>query len=442
MTKDTKPVNKIYYGPPGTGKTYKLNEIKKAYERWGDFYKDKTGWCPLALAIWDEREPKVLKELCQNRFILAYAEYGSDAQDISQTLSVALQSHCSPDLNPNYNGNRGKPTIFRKEKEGNNAKWSFVDNAEKKDKKALNDLIEEAKTFLNSSHDCFEFVTFHQAYSYEDFVEGIRPVTDEKNGITYKTQPGVFKRLCEKAHKNPNHRYAIFIDEINRGNIAKIFGELITLVEIDKRTRPGTDEKGTVTHEGGMSLTLPYSGERFSVPSNLDIYGSMNTADRSIALLDTALRRRFIFEELMPDPEAIEGNGDGKIKVKRGDDIDLRAMLTSMNERITVLRGRDLTLGHAYLCHVTNFEELTVVIREQFIPLLQEYFYDDWSKLQVIFNDSGAAEENQIINCEDVDLRKLGIPNDYGEKIKNYKIADVITEDAIRKIYQRDDEIT
>jgi len=197
----------------------------------------------------------------------------------------------------------------------------------------------------------------------------------------YRVQPGVFRRICEKAKGDSDNRYAIFIDEINRGNIARIFGELITLVEADKRARH--DEHGDIVD--GMSLTLPYSGDDFSVPANLDIYGSMNTADRSIALLDTALRRRFAFRELMPDSKIIAGSrGDGYIEDGEGGVVNLRALLDAMNKRIRFLLHRDLTLGHAYLCKVRDFNGLREVLLNQLVPLLQEYFYNDYRILKTV----------------------------------------------------------
>jgi 5-methylcytosine-specific restriction protein B len=211
--------------------------------------------------------------------------------------------------------------------------------------KSLETAGQPASSF-NEPPERFEFVTFHQSYSYEDFVEGIRPKPETTGGITYEVAPGVLRRLCDRAKNDTSNRYALLIDEINRGNIAKIFGELITLMEPDKRATYAPD--GTLI--SGLEVTLPYSGKRFGVPANLDIYGTMNTADRSIALLDVALRRRFEFEELVPTPAAVTGKtGDGRIEGGEGGDIDLRQLLDVINKRIAHLLHRDQTIGHSYL---------------------------------------------------------------------------------------------
>ena len=212
-----------------------------------------------------------------------------------------------------------------------------------------------------------EFVTFHQNYAYEDFIEGIRPVLDE-NDLTYELRDGIFKQISQRAESDdPNRRYVLIIDEINRGNIAKIFGELITLVEPSKRL--GEKDEATAT--------LPYSQKSFGVPSNLYIVGTMNTADRSIALLDTALRRRFDFIEMMPDPSWVEEDIEG---------VDGQQLLTAINVRIKAELDREHQIGHTYLIGVKTINDLASAFQHSILPLLQEYFYDDWEKIQRVLN--------------------------------------------------------
>lgn len=226
-----------------------------------------------------------------------------------------------------------------------------------------------------------EFVTFHQSYGYEEFVEGIKPSV--KNGtVIYETKNGVFKNLCKKALEGKDKPYILIVDEINRGNIAKILGELITLIEPSKR----------IGESEGLQLTLPYSGESFGVPSNLYIIGTMNTADRSIALLDTALRRRFEFVEMMPKPELLGKCGD----------VDLQEMLESMNNRIEFLLDREHTIGHSYFMDVESIEDLHEVFKNKIIPLLQEYFYDDYAKIIAVLNDNGMIKEKNKSQFSDL----------------------------------------
>ena len=208
-------------------------------------------------------------------------------------------------------------------------------------------------------------VTFHQNYSYEDFVEGIRPRLAAGGDIGFELRPGIFRRIVDAALDDPDRPYVLIIDEINRGNIPKILGELITLIEPSRR----------LGQEDETMVTLPYSGDSFGVPSNLHIIGTMNTADRSILPLDTALRRRFDHVEMMPDP-------DHPLIADSVAGIDLRKMLKAINARISLLLDRERQIGHTYLFNVNDIELLAAKFRTAILPLLAEYFYDDWSKIR------------------------------------------------------------
>ena len=226
-------------------------------------------------------------------------------------------------------------------------------------------------------------VTFHQNFAYEDFIEGIRPVLGKGGGgLAYKLRSGMCKRIAKAATKSPDKRFVLVIDEVNRGNIAKIFGELITLIEDSRR----------LGQPDATQVTLPYSRKALGVPDNLYIVGTMNTADRSIQLLDTALRRRFTFIEVMPDPRhrLISGNAGG---------VDCREMLAAMNERIAALLDREHQIGHTYLLKVDDIRKLSDTFRNRIFPLLQEYFFDDWEKIRV------ALGNNAFVTGKKVDIR-------------------------------------
>ena len=257
-------------------------------------------------------------------------------------------------------------------------------------------------------------VTFHQSYGYEDFVEGIRAETNDNGDVYYKVEKGIFRDICERAQQNPDNNYAIFIDEINRGNISKIFGELITLIEISKR---------------GMEVQLPYSKEKFSVPKNLSIIGTMNTADRSIAVLDTALRRRFEFEEMMPEPyhEDISDDIEG---------INLQELLAQINDRIEYLYDRDHMIGHAYFIDCNSFDELHNIFKDKVIPLLQEYFYDDWEKINLVFNNNDFIDNSTRYNQREL-FSNCEIDDFEDEKIL-YKLNKnaLKLQDEYKKIYE------
>lgn len=297
-----------------------------------------------------------------------------------------------------------------------------------------------------------EFCTFHQSYGYEEFVEGLK---SDGNG-NFVTEDGVLKKIAIRASydslkkdlkREPkdgeelgyeekkeivleninredafrdNKKYVLIIDEINRGNISKIFGELITLLEEDKRI-------GTTNH---VTVSLPYTKEQFALPSNLYIIGTMNTSDKSIAQIDVALRRRFSFEEMMPSYEEL-----GEI-----DEIEVDKLLDKINKRVEFLLDRDHLIGHAYFVRVNTLEELISTMTNKIIPLLQEYFYGDNEKVGMVLGGIDNKENNKyIVYKENIKAEDLfsGFYNisDLGTK-ENFVLNREITKEMLRNIYE------
>ena len=311
---------------------------------------------------------------------------------------------------------------------------AICDNVAEED---LTDYAEVMKKYNElKKKNRIEFITFHQSYGYEEFIEGIKPIvsneddeSDSENSqeIKYEIVDGIFKKFCDevrKAQDKENNEYVFIIDEINRGNISKIFGELITLIEPTKRS--GKKEC--------ISTKLPYSKEEFTVPDNVYIIGTMNTADRSIALMDTALRRRFYFEEMLPNYDLLKDIfvEDEGVKVNIG------AMLKTINERIEYLYDREHTIGHAVFLELkenNNIDKLENIFKKSVIPLLQEYFYEDYDKIRIVLGDNAKDEDEQFIsavsiledvfegNIDDIDIpeKKYIINYDNFKNIMAYK---------------------
>ena len=416
--------NMIFYGPPGTGKTYLLQSLMNDYIDYditdvqlkNAFVTESKEWILITLV------------LLQNHGKMAT----TDIQKKVDSLSLGVSINVAAELDkhnlapaPIAAVTRIPPRIFSSIGPG---EW-YVDLVRVQQARA--DFFSK---FLSSSNITkrYNFVTFHQSYSYEDFIEGIRPeyIASTKS-IDYSPKPGVFKLLCDEAAIHKEKEYAIFIDEINRGNISEIFGELISLIEVDKRAG----------ETGALSAILPYSKTTFTVPSNVNVYGTMNTADRSIDQIDIALRRRFKFNPMLPSARVIEKEMELKgLDAHNIGGVDLISIFDTLNSRIELLLDSQHLLGHALFLGATTIETIADVIRNSVIPLLEEYFYDDIQKIQLVFNDlddTGELRANAIYQHEDIVADNFfSYTGDYMiDDKKHYHVADNITIDSLKQIY-------
>lgn len=452
------PLNLILAGPPGTGKTYKLiqTHIKQFEEQHAeqakeDFIReqcsDLTWFEASAVALCLLGGKQKVRALVESPPLQAKAQRQGRTANVISTVWGTLQTYTPEKCPEVHMAQRREPAVFWKEA---NSTWRLLDEALELLPEIF-DLANRIRNFKPETHTArrWEMVTFHQSYSYEDFVEGIKPAFEDEtvsSAIRYDIVPGIFRRLVQRAVEDPTHNYALLLDEINRGNLANILGELITLIEPDKRMTWDGEHKEWI---GGLRVKLPYthasrpSEPPFGVPDNLYLIGTMNTADRSIALLDHALRRRFAFQELQPDSDVLRQHGS--VITINSTAIDLARLLEAMNRRIEYLLDRDHTIGHAYFLNVTSFEQLEAVFRERILPLLQEYFYGDWEKVQLVLADLVEARRQHpaaIVTHQILQPRELfGLTDEALGERRVYAVAEEFTPKSFQKIYAQQDVI-
>ncbi len=404
----TQPLNQILFGPPGTGKTF--NTINKALEIIdSDFFqanKDDRK------ALKDKFEE--YKKAGQIEFVTFHQSYGyeefvegikaipvgkegnEDGNEMIYAVSDGIFKKLSKKsleefitLNTSSNNNKKRFVLNAKSLniqaeliqddednfrvlKGSKMRKGFATSFEQYNYFKLRKEVQENAKLKEES----EFFIFEEDYSFQSLSAASSVILGRMSNGTIDWKE-IFEDIIVDKNQDIKN-YILIIDEINRGNISKIFGELITLLEPSKRI--GANEE--------IKLKLPYSNDEFGVPQNLYILGTMNTADRSIALMDTALRRRFEFIEMLPDLEVLND-----LLV---DGINIKLMLEKINKRVEYLYDRDHTIGHAYFMSLKDnetLEELENILRNKIIPLLQEYFYDDWEKILMVLGNGFILKE-------------------------------------------------
>lgn len=402
------PLNQILFGPPGTGKTF--NTINKALEIIdNDFFQQNKDDRKLLKEKFEE-----YKKAGQIEFVTFHQSYGyeefvegikaipvgkegnEDGTEMIYAISDGIFKKLAKKSleeilinNTLSNINKKKFVLNAKSLniqaeliqddednfrvlKGSKMRKGYATSFEQYNYFKLRKEVEENAKLKEES----EFFIFEEDYLFQSLSAASSVILGRMSNGTID-----WKEILEDININQNQdikNHILIIDEINRGNISKIFGELITLIEPSKRIR--ADEE--------IKVKLPYSNDDFGVPQNLYILGTMNTADRSIALMDTALRRRFEFIEMLPDLEVLNS-----LEVEN---INIRLMLEKINQRVEYLYDRDHTIGHAYFMSLKEnqtLEELENIFKNKIIPLLQEYFYDDWEKILMVLGNGFIEKE-------------------------------------------------
>jgi len=430
------PLNQILFGPPGTGKTYNTvnhalaiiegkpvedierenrASVKERFERlkrsgqiamvtfhqsfaYEDFIE---GIKPVLEDDSDSVKYEIVDGVFKQIANRARENIGDSSQETETfDLDVLLQDfaqHINSKLNQDETIMLSDNPRYSHQIIGarmlNNGNVQFTLDSEK----MVKPYIVSSKIIRRDYHDFRDekiesYRDIKPTYASKSGYHGDAPYLWELMKMIKKYQDEEWRTVNKSVQKRQN--YVLIIDEINRGNIAKIFGELITLIEPSKR----------LAAADAATVTLPYSKdeeEPFGVPDNLHLIGTMNTADRSIALLDTALRRRFEFVEMMPQPNHPDINSDI-------DGVNCRKLLAAINKRISVLLDREHQIGHSYLIGVRDMTELARVFQRRIMPLLQEYFYDDWERIYLVLNKNAfvrarKADEDLFAGAETVD---------------------------------------
>lgn len=405
----SKPTNIIYTGVAGTGKTYRLLQIAQKYTDYLPKINDKEllrqllqplSWrdvvCLIFLDFKSKKQDLVkVPEVVNHEFFVNKAAQNAREKNLSNTAWSVLQMHTPTSSQTVSYKNRASQAYFDKDHSG---AWYLLPES----MDLLSDLAQQLTEFQQAQRENnsqnkefrqqrFSMVSFHQAYGYEEFVEGIRPVMassdhtkNSSSQMSYDVQDGAFLKLCQRAANDPEQRYAMLIDEINRANVSRVFGELLSLIEPDKRAGMAN----------AMTVNLAYSGRTFNVPANVDIYATMNIQDHSLAPLDMALRRRFRFIDCPPQSELLpviylnqDLKADNTEAFKSEETIDLAKLLTGLNHRITQTLGAEAQLGHAFLWSVDSLEHLQTALIEQIIPQLAQAAGGQVTVLQYIFQD-------------------------------------------------------